>query len=120
MGFPTPTVCPKCGDQLSSPILSKRFPGTAVQTCRNDWCLHTARTTIAMVEQPRPRPVSLPIEPVHREAPLRPAAEPPSAIRRFEDAHRRGESRKAIGQVRREVRRAAANDPRTKQLGGDR
>lgn len=119
MGFPTPTICPKCGDQLSSAILSARFRGTAVQTCRNNACLHTTRTTVAMVEQPvmPPLPRSLPLEPVHREAPPRPAPEAPSAIQRFEDAYRKGETKKVIGKVRRELRHTSADDSRSKQLG---
>ncbi|MDP3717129.1 MAG: hypothetical protein Q8T13_05085 [Acidobacteriota bacterium] len=120
MSFPTPTTCPKCGDKLSSAIPSARYRGTVVQTCRNNECLHTTRTTIAMVEQPRPRPVSLPIESVHREQPPRPAAEPPSAIRRFEEAHQRGTTGKVIKQVRRELRLVSGDDGRSKQIGGGR
>lgn len=121
MSFPTPTACPKCGDQLSTAIPSARYRGTVVQTCRNNACLHTTRTTIAMVEQPRPRPASLPLEQtVPHAVPPRPAAEPPSAIRRFEEAHQRGTTGKVIKQVRRELRLVSGDDGRSKQIGGGR
>lgn len=117
MSFPTPTVCPRCGDQLSTPIPSHRRPGMVNQTCRNSACLHMTSTTITVADPPRPRPVSLPLEPALREAPPRPAAEVPSAIRRFEEAYQRRTTGKVIKQVRRELRLVSGDDGRSKRIG---
>lgn len=104
--------CPRCGDEMSSPIRSLSAPNTYVQTCRNWECMHTQRTVVDVAEPDRPRPVSLPL-PV--EGPRPPATK--SAIDAFERAYERGESRKAITRSRRQVRAAGAVDGKAKQLG---
>jgi hypothetical protein len=109
----TPSTCPKCGDQLSTPIRSGRWPNVYVQTCRNNECLHTERTTVEVAPEPeRPRPVSLPIEP---PAPRTTR----SAIDAFERAYESGETRQLIRRSRRQVAAAIAADGQRKRLGRD-
>lgn len=109
----TPRTCPKCGDQLSTPIRSGRWPNVYVQTCRNCECLHTERTSVEVVEAERPRPITLPIDP--------PASRPPvrSAIGAFERAYAAGESRKLIRRSRQQAASAVAADGQRKRLGRD-
>lgn len=109
----TPSNCPRCGDQLSTPIRSGRWPNIYVQTCRNYECLHTERTSVEVVEPERPRPISLPIETAAPSLPAR------SAIDAFERAYQAGETRKLIRQSRRQVASAVAGDGQRKRLGRD-
>ena len=46
-----PTACPKCGDQLTAPIPSRRA-GLVVQTCRRNGCGHTIWSTTPTVVLP--------------------------------------------------------------------
>ena len=111
----TPSTCPTCGDQLSTPIRSRSKANTYMQTCRNAHCMKTIWIVVEVAEEPRPRPVSLPLAP----APPRQAAPAKSAIETFERAYANGDARKAIRGQRRQLRAASVNDGRLKQAGGN-
>src|SRR4051794_38270739 len=107
----TPSTCPKCGDQLSTPIRSSKWPNVYTQTCRNVQCLHTERTTVTVAPEPRPRPVSLPL-PADDPQP-KPA--PRSAIDQFERAYKAGNSRAAIRRASRQARSVSRGDGQLKR-----
>lgn len=110
-----PSTCPKCGDQLSTPIRSKSRAGMVVQTCRNGECMHTVWTTAAYDLAPLPAPQ-------HGQmfAPSTSGPEPPKphagAMDRFNRAQVSGTLRKAITQQRKEAAAAAEIDPKLHQL----
>lgn len=115
-----PTVCPKCGDQMSSPIPGRRT-GLLISTCRNGQCLYTERSKTPVVAKS-----FAPVMPVadhsrmflpSMSAPPRPAMKPQSAFGRFEEAQLEGTTRKVIASAKREADRAKAIDPKVKQLG---
>lgn len=105
------STCPRCGDQMSSPVRSLKWPNIYGQTCRNAACMYYHRTVVEVAPQPeRPRPVSLPMAP---DEPRLPATK--SAIAEFERAYQTGTTKKLIARRRRELRRA--NDGQAKRLG---
>lgn len=113
-----PTVCPKCGDVMSTPIPGRRT-GLLISTCRNGQCLYTERSATPVVAKS-----FTPVAPVTNHSrmvvpvtPTLPRAAVQSAFERFEEAQLEGTTRKVIATAKREADRAKAIDPKVKQLG---
>ena len=114
-----PTACPKCGDQLTAPIPSRRA-GLVVQTCRRNGCGHTIWSTTPTVV--------LPAAPANHGQMFTPSTTEPApppvkagAMQRFDRAVTAGTVRKAIQGAHKQAAAANVDDPRLRQLpGGDR
>jgi hypothetical protein len=116
-----PTVCPKCGDRMSTPIPGKRT-GLLIATCRNGECLYTERSATAQVADAfKPAPAA---DHARMFQPNTARPEPPrvaGALERFEKAWMQRTLARELAKTRKTAAAAAAIDPKLKQLGeGDR
>lgn len=118
-----PSVCPTCGDQMSTPLLGRQSR-RLISTCRNPKCATTihSSTPFTRAEDFPPRPHT----PAHGQMfiPSTAAPAPPrprdGAMARFDRAATGGSVRKAIQGARRHADAANAQDGKWRAIGGDR